>query len=214
MDTHDVIVIGGGLAGLTAAATAARRGRDVAVLEARSFEGGRAHTVERDGYRFNEGAHALYVGGPGIQILRELGVDPRGQKPPQSGWGVRHGRLKRFPASPLDSMRTTLVSTRAKAQLGRTLMRPRRALGTDLDGRSMQQWIDERFASDDARDLVAITAAGGDLLRRSRRDRRQRRGAPARRRARVGRALPRRRLAAAGRRTARRVDRGRRHDPP
>ena len=53
MDTHDVIVIGAGLAGLTAATTAAHQGRDVVLVEARSHEGGRAHTVEREGFRFN-----------------------------------------------------------------------------------------------------------------------------------------------------------------
>jgi phytoene dehydrogenase-like protein len=156
MDTHDVIVIGGGLAGLTAAATAALRDRDVVLVEARSHEGGRAHTVEREGFRFNEGAHALYAGGPGIQILRELGVDPKGSPPPVSGWGVRDGQLKRLPTGPFDSMRTNLVGIRGKAQVGRALLRPRRALDTPLEGRSMQQWIDEQFADRDARDFVAI----------------------------------------------------------
>jgi phytoene dehydrogenase-like protein len=156
MDTPDVIVIGGGLAGLTAAATAALRGRDVVLVEARSHEGGRAHTVERDGFRFNEGAHALYAGGPGIQVLRQLGVDPKGSPPPVSGWGVRDGQLKRLPTGPIDSMRTSLVSVRGKAQIGRVLLQPRRALDTPMANKSMQQWLDEQFTDRNARDFVAI----------------------------------------------------------
>jgi phytoene dehydrogenase-like protein len=156
METHDVIVIGGGLAGLTAAATTARGGADVALVEARQLEGGRARTVERDGFLFNEGAHALYDGGLGMQVLRELGVDPVGGKPPLHGWGVRGGRLQRLPATPLDSLRTALVGTRGKTQLGRVLLRPERALRTERTERSMQRWIEEQFTDPAAREFVAI----------------------------------------------------------
>ena len=74
----DVIVIGGGLAGMAAATVAARAGARVEVLEARSAPGGRARTADRDGFLVNEGAHALYRGGEGLAVLRELGVEPDG----------------------------------------------------------------------------------------------------------------------------------------
>lgn len=62
MERHwDVVVVGGGLAGLAAAATAAGTGASVLVLDAHRL-GGRALTDEVDGYRFNRGAHALYRG--------------------------------------------------------------------------------------------------------------------------------------------------------
>lgn len=52
------MVIWAGLAGLTAAATAARARRPVVVVEAHTA-GGRASTDELSGYRLNQGPHAL-----------------------------------------------------------------------------------------------------------------------------------------------------------
>ena len=87
------MVIGPGLAGLTAAATAARARRPVVVVEAHTA-GGRARTDERSGYRFNQGPHALGRGGEAWRILRELGVPHRGHRPPLRGARVvRDGRL-------------------------------------------------------------------------------------------------------------------------
>jgi len=61
VDSLDVIVIGGGLAGLTTAALLARSGKAVTLFEYSSREiGGRARTTEADGFYFNQGPHALY----------------------------------------------------------------------------------------------------------------------------------------------------------
>jgi phytoene dehydrogenase-like protein len=60
----DVIVIGAGLAGLAAGATATRAGAAALVLEAH-VPGGRARVTTRDGFVFNRGLHALRPGGQG-----------------------------------------------------------------------------------------------------------------------------------------------------
>src|SRR4051812_8501021 len=77
----DVVVVGGGLAGLAAAATAAQGGASVAVIEAHR-PGGRAQTTEARGFLFNRGIHALFLGGPGAVVLDRLGVRPVGAAPP------------------------------------------------------------------------------------------------------------------------------------
>ena len=46
---HDVIVVGGGFAGVTAAREAALRGRSVLLLEARDRLGGRTWSADWDG---------------------------------------------------------------------------------------------------------------------------------------------------------------------
>lgn len=75
-DKETVVVIGAGLAGLTAAATAARERRPVVVVEAHTA-GGRARTDELSGYRFNQGPHALGRGGEAWRILHNLGYPIR-----------------------------------------------------------------------------------------------------------------------------------------
>ncbi|MZD06799.1 NAD(P)-binding protein [Streptomyces sp. SID5785] len=69
--TPDLTVIGGGLAGLTAAITAAEAGARVTLHEAHHTLGGRARTAGAEPgeqtqarYRTHNGPHALYAGGP------------------------------------------------------------------------------------------------------------------------------------------------------
>ena len=84
-----VIVVGAGLAGLTAAATIARSGRAVTLLGGLA-PGGRARTDHLDGFALNRGPHALYRGAPGTEVLGRLGIHPDGARPPARAallWG-------------------------------------------------------------------------------------------------------------------------------
>ena len=56
----DVAVVGGGLAGLAAAAFAARAGATVTLLDGRAV-GGRARSADREGFVVNEGAPGVTV---------------------------------------------------------------------------------------------------------------------------------------------------------
>src|SRR5690348_13744823 len=89
-DNPEVIIIGGGLAGLTTAALVARSGKSVTLFEESSSEiGGRGRTSVHDGYYFNQGPHALYIADVGAKILQELGVEYTGRNPLESGYEIK-----------------------------------------------------------------------------------------------------------------------------
>src|SRR4051812_34590956 len=78
------VVVGGGLAGLTAANALAAEGCKVVLLEQSEQLGGRATTRQDRGYLLNFGPHALYQGGVAAQTLRQWGVPFQGNPPDTS----------------------------------------------------------------------------------------------------------------------------------
>lgn len=113
---NDVVIVGGGLGGLTTAALLARRGLRVTLLERAKTLGGRGATHERGGYFFNQGAHAFYRGGAAMRVLRALGVEPRGHQPPVSGIAIAHGTTHALPATLGSMLTSSLLSFSAKLQ--------------------------------------------------------------------------------------------------
>jgi phytoene dehydrogenase-like protein len=71
-----IIVIGGGVGGLVAAARLALEGHAPLLLEATDRLGGRFSTIEQDGYRLPTGAVAIETAGPFWETFGELGIDP------------------------------------------------------------------------------------------------------------------------------------------
>lgn len=138
-------VVGGGLAGLTAAAVALTEGAEVTVFEARRTAGGRARTSPHHGFRLNQGPHALYLGGAGMRILASLGISPRGGQPEVGrGWGrFADGRMGLLPVTPSTLLRTGLLDRRAKVEAARMFASPRRLLVPDAAGLSASDWIDQ-----------------------------------------------------------------------
>lgn len=75
MMQREVIVVGGGIAGLTAAAYLAREGVDVLLLEKNDRCGGLVHSFVRDGFLFEGGVRAIVDAGIVRPMLRELGAE-------------------------------------------------------------------------------------------------------------------------------------------
>ena len=71
----DIIVVGGGMAGLTATLSLAHLGKEVLLLEKNEICGGLMNTFERDGYRFEAGARALVNAGLVKPLMKEFSLD-------------------------------------------------------------------------------------------------------------------------------------------
>jgi phytoene dehydrogenase-like protein len=92
-----ITVIGGGLAGLTAAIAAAEQGAQVQLLEAHDAVGGRARSAGGP-YRANLGPHVIYRDGAMWTWLRERRLLPPVAGPPLTGIRVRReGTVRRTP---------------------------------------------------------------------------------------------------------------------
>jgi len=163
----DVVVVGAGLAGLTAAAFAARAGARVLVLERTEEVGGRAATHDNDGFLFNVGPHALYDGGHAARTLTELGVRYSGRRPSASGGLAFHeGGLHALPGGFVSLLTTDLLSLSGKLELGKALGTLGKIDAASLRGQTLRQWLDASFHDDVVRGLVEalmrVTAYAND----------------------------------------------------
>jgi phytoene dehydrogenase-like protein len=95
----EVIVVGGGLAGLVAARHLAAGGADVTVLERRDAVGGRVRSERVDGFTLDRGFQVLFTGYPAVQ--RELDLDALDLRPFTQGATVANGDRQSEVTDPL-----------------------------------------------------------------------------------------------------------------
>jgi phytoene dehydrogenase-like protein len=151
----DAVVVGGGLAGLSAASYLARAGRSVLLLERASAVGGNARTRDQDGFLFNLGPHALYREGAGMSVLRELGVRVAGGIP-GGGYALSRGKLHTLPVGPASLLATGLLPLGAKVDVGRLLARLPRMDAAPLAGTTVAEWLQDLSPRPEVRSLLAM----------------------------------------------------------
>jgi phytoene dehydrogenase-like protein len=151
----DVVVVGGGLAGWSAAASAAAPGRRVRVLDP-TDRGGRAATDVEGGFRLNRGAHAIYERGAGVDVLDRLGIALPGSRPPVRGGRARLGsHVGLLPASAGSILRTDLLTIGERARLVRLFATIGRWSPADLASTSTDEWLDSMGLRGNARSMAA-----------------------------------------------------------
>lgn len=74
-NSYQVVIVGGGVAGLTAAAFLTKYGRSVLLLEKEPYPGGLINSFTRDGFTFDGGIRALEDSGVLFPMLRKLGLE-------------------------------------------------------------------------------------------------------------------------------------------
>ena len=155
--SRSVIIVGGGLAGLTAACYLARAGVAVTLFEQAAQLGGSAATQQHAGYAFNRGLHALYPGGAATDVLRELGVAYEHGAPPDVSV-LHRGALHAFPVGPLALLRSRLLSVGDKLDLVRLFAALPRLTPHTLAQQSVADWITRVLRRPQPRALLAAVA--------------------------------------------------------
>jgi hypothetical protein len=88
------------------------------------------------------GGHAFYVGGPGMDVLRQLGVAVEGGPPPLERYrALSGGKLHPLPTSSNALAGTSLLGLRGNAALKELLGRVPGLRPQEFEGTSVNQWI-------------------------------------------------------------------------
>lgn len=159
MTANNILVIGGGIGGLTAATYLARAGVQVRLVDKAKHLGGRARTTARDGFRFNLGPHALYAAGVGMRVLTELGIAFTGEKVDgKGGYAVRGDHLHTLPMGLFSLLSTGLLRASEKLQLGRILGRLPGCVTAELAAMSYRDWVHSATKAQVLRELLFAIA--------------------------------------------------------
>ena len=174
----DVLIVGGGIAGLATAYELQRRGVGFRLVERADRAGGVILTEQVDGFTFDAGPDALLIQKPAaITLCKELGLGDRlfPTSLPRAAFILRGRTLHPLPESSLLGIPrnvTALAATRlfslpGKVRMAAELFVPRRRNGSD---ESIASFIGRRFGSETVTYLAEPLLAGihaGDVDRLS-----------------------------------------------
>jgi len=164
----DVIVVGGGITGLTAAYELQRQGRRAIVLERSPRAGGLILTEQIDGCTIEGGPDSLLTSKPAaLDLARELGLENRFQsvRPPGGAFVLRGRALYRLPRPSFLGIPQTwralagysLLSPAARLRLA---MEPLIPVRREEDDESIGSFFRRRFGAASV-DLIAQPLLGG-----------------------------------------------------
>ncbi|HTB11331.1 MAG TPA: FAD-dependent oxidoreductase [Bryobacteraceae bacterium] len=147
------IIVGGGLAGLTAANALAQPGRKVTLLEQSEHLGGRAITQQEAGFFLNLGPHALYRGGPATRTFEEWNIPFEGHLPAQDRTHlVYEGKKYPLIANTASLLTSPLFGIGEKLEAGNLF---RLLAAGQAPHQNMREWIEDHARSPKVRSLAA-----------------------------------------------------------
>lgn len=116
---ENVVIVGGGISGLTAAFRLKRLGIRSVILEASARPGGVIATTRRNGFLFETGPQFPRFPAPLWQLVRELNLEDEfvAGNSKARRYIFRHGRLHPAPFSPIELFTTHLVGFTSKLRV-------------------------------------------------------------------------------------------------
>ncbi len=163
--TSDVIVVGGGVAGLTAAGMLARKGHSVTLLEARDRLGGRVFTTRARGWPcpIEFGAEFIHEGNEAFwRVLQQRRI--RAERVPITHWLFRNGRLQRIAdvASEIGRVTKRIVKSRMQRWSFADFLRSKLA-GLSREERELAAGFVEGFEAAPTERMSAVALRGETL---------------------------------------------------
>jgi phytoene dehydrogenase-like protein len=146
-EKFDVVIVGGGLAGLTAAVMLANEGKRVAVLEKGKNFGGRGSSKEVSGTFLNLGPHALYKKGKAIRILKELDIRVNGGTPNLNGKIYDQGSDFQLPSTFLSVLQTKYLNMKEKKEFLSLMLNIGKIDHALYFHQTLQQWVENHIQS-------------------------------------------------------------------
>ncbi|MEH7382714.1 FAD-dependent oxidoreductase [Bacillus sp. JJ1533] len=154
--TWDCIIIGGGVAGLTASIYLARAGKSVLVLEKSKTLGGRGKTTKKLDSYLNLGPHALYSKGKSLEVLGELGIEVEGSIVPTEGKIVHNNQIYDIPATPIGLITSPLLNWKAKKELFSFFIKYKKIDTNKIKNIPLRQWLQHRIKDEVAQQLIIM----------------------------------------------------------
>lgn len=168
---RDIVVIGGGISGLTVAWHLRRAGRDVALLEAQHAVGGAMQTEQRDGFLLEKGPFNVIVRAPEFEyLLSELSPAVKvvtADDAAKKRYLYRHGGIHAVPTNPVGLFATPLLTKGGALRAMRGLCLSRRGDGSEC---TLAEFATRRFGREVADTLLSAVVAGifaGDIYKLS-----------------------------------------------
>ena len=170
-DIRDVVIVGGGISGLTAGWYLHHAGMDVCLLDAQTEVGGVTQTQRRDGFLLEKGPFNVIVRDPAFMTLLEglssevkiISASPAAKK----RFVYKRGRLLAVPNNPIALATTPLLSMSAKLRLVRGMIIGRRSDGSE---ETIEQVAVRRFGREVTDTMISAVVAGifaGDIKKLS-----------------------------------------------
>nr|WP_247749273.1 NAD(P)/FAD-dependent oxidoreductase [Rhizobium sp. L245/93] len=141
---NDVVIVGGGFTGLTAAYVLSKQGLKVRVIEADSEVGGLAGTFEfNDGVRLEKFYHHWFNNDVHVpELVKELGMEGDIVTLPSRTGMYFNGRMWKL-STPMDLMRFTALSFVDRIRLGLLVFQVRRVKDwKQIEHLSIREWLE------------------------------------------------------------------------